>query len=182
MDRDVVLFNALMISLGHMVMMIVWFIAILIFIVFVFLTLPTIKKIKKRTGKLIDKGIAAEKNVRISAILSIIIPGLGQIYNGEALRGVLYTILGVLYIILIGCSGIFAMIGFKYGVRMMIISGLIYVIIEIICSIDAYRMAVNINKSLVEHERVLLKKCPFCAEMVKNEEIVCKHCGSNFEQ
>jgi TM2 domain-containing membrane protein YozV len=123
----------------------VLFFAILIFIVF--LILPTSKKIKKRTGKLIDKGIASEKNVKISAILSIIIPGLGQIYNGEVMRG-------ILYIILIGGSGILAMLSFDYGVRMMIISGLIYVIIEITSIIDAYRIAVNINRSLVEHERV----------------------------
>ena len=155
--------------LAHFVISVIMvlFLAILIFIVF--LNLPTSKKIKKRIGKLIDKGIAKEKNVRISAILSIIIPGLGQIYNGEVLRG-------ILYIILIGSSGIIAMILFE-DLRGMII----YVIIEIIFVIDAYRMAVNINRSLVEHERVLLKKCPFCAEMVKNEEIVCKHCGRNFE-
>ena len=122
----------------------VLFLAILIFIVF--LNLPTSKKLKKRTDKLIEKGMAKEKNVRISAILSIIIPGLGQIYNGEVLRG-------VLYIILIGSSGIIAMILFDYGLRGMII----YVIIEIIFVIDAYRMTVNINRSLVEYEKVAKK-------------------------
>jgi len=139
MDRGDII---ILIHLLHFIISVIMalFLAILIFIVF--LNLPTSKKIKKRIGKLIDKGIAKEKNVRISAILSIIIPGLGQIYNGEVLRG-------ILYIILIGSSGIIAMILFE-DLRGMII----YVIIEIIFVIDAYRMAVNINRSLVKQDRV----------------------------
>lgn len=139
MDRGDII---ILIHLLHFIISVIMalFLAILIFIVF--LNLPTSKKIKKRIGKLIDKGIATEKNVRISAILSIIIPGLGQIYNGEVLRG-------ILYIILIGSSGIIAMILFE-DLRGMII----YVIIEIIFVIDAYRMAVNINRSLVKQDRV----------------------------
>ena len=139
MDRGDII---ILIHLLHFIISVIMalFLAILIFIVF--LNLPTSKKIKKRIGKLIDKGIATEKNVRISAILSIIIPGVGQIYNGEVLRG-------ILYIILIGSSGIIAMILFE-DLRGMII----YVIIEIIFVIDAYRMAVNINRSLVKQDRV----------------------------
>jgi len=162
------------VAYGLMSVVIVLFFAILIFIVFVFLNLPTSKKIKKRTGKLIDKGIAKEKNVRIPTLLSIIIPGLGQIYNREVLRGILFIILELLYIILIGSSGFiaittsdigrsnirvelmkFSWLAFDYSLKIMIISGLIYVIIAIICSIDAYRMAMSINRSLAEHEGVL---------------------------
>jgi len=169
-------FYLLTTSYGLMGVIILLFFAILLFFVVVFLTLPTGKKINKRTGKLIDKGIATEKNVKISAILSIIFPGLGQIYNREAPRGVLYIMLGLLYIIIIGSSGIIALItsdiggsdsrvymmkfsweAFGYSVAMMIISGLIYVIIAITCSIDAYRMAMNINRSITENEESACK-------------------------
>lgn len=47
-----------------------------------------------------------KKSSGIAAVLSFLIPGLGQIYNGELMKGIMFVILamvfGILSIILIG--------------------------------------------------------------------------------
>ncbi len=38
------------------------------------------------------------------------------------------------------------------------------------------------NRSIAEEKKIKyenLRKCPFCAELVKKEDKICKHCGNN---
>jgi len=67
----------------------------------------------------------------LAAFLSLIIPGLGQIYNGEILKGIVYFTTAFLFIVIgkESATGIVA-------------------IIDIISAIDAYRSARRINKDI----------------------------------
>jgi TM2 domain-containing membrane protein YozV len=44
---------------------------------------------------------AAPKNLWLAVILSAIFPGLGQFYNGQTTKGVLFLVLGIILIFLI---------------------------------------------------------------------------------
>lgn len=73
-----------------------------------------------------------EKNPGLAAVLSFLIPGLGQVYNGHILQGIL-----LLIIYIIALSSLVVGIGF------------ILVPIVWICGIvDAYREAEKFNKKL----------------------------------
>jgi TM2 domain-containing membrane protein YozV len=75
------------------------------------------------------------KNPGVAAVLSFFICGLGQIYNGQILKG----------IILIICYGI------AWALTMVVIGFLIVPILWIWGMYDAYRTAEKINKSNVSY-------------------------------
>lgn len=39
------------------------------------------------------EGVADRKNPGLAAVLSVLIPGVGQIYNGDFLRGIIWLII-----------------------------------------------------------------------------------------
>ncbi|MEM7132686.1 MAG: zinc ribbon domain-containing protein [Chloroflexota bacterium] len=105
-----------------------------------------------------------EKNPTLAAILSFLINGLGQVYNGQVGKGLF--IIGVQIINWLLTSII---IGFITGPIVFIWS--VY---------DAYAVANRINASNMQQVMANTKKCPRCAERVNIDAKVCRHCSHEF--
>ena len=71
------------------------------------------------------------KNSGLAAVLSFFFAGLGQIYNGQILKGILFIVIQGINLLLM-----FALVGF-----------VTYAIIWIWGMIDAYKTAEKINRS-----------------------------------
>lgn len=58
-------------------------------------------------------------------------------------------------------------------------------VLSILSEIGKKKMAASPNRENAEERQSSggdLRKCPFCAELVKKEAIVCKHCGRDLER
>jgi len=74
------------------------------------------------------------KSPGLAAVLSFLYPGLGQIYNGQVGKAILFIILGAISI----------------GLMFVVIGYFLYPIIWIIGMVDAYNTAKNINDALLK--------------------------------
>lgn len=104
------------------------------------------------------------KNPTLAAILSFLINGLGQIYNGEIAKGIIIIVVQIINVAL-----------------MSIIIGFVTAPIVFIWSIyDAYKVAQRINEEAMKEVVANSKQCPQCAERVQADAKVCRHCGYQF--
>ena len=94
-------------------------------------------------------------NPGVAAVLSLLIPGAGQIYKGQIFNGLFWLVFVVI--------GYFA----------FVVPG---VILHIFCIIGA----ASGKKAVIDPDKPTPQthvKCPECAELVRKEAMKCKHCG-----
>jgi len=127
-----------------------------------------------------------KKSEVLAAILSLLFTGLGQIYNGQIAKGIIYMIIGII------CAAL--------GV--VLIGFILYPLFWIYNIFDAYRTAQNINRNLpppppqgtayqqpqasqpimketIIREREIVKvKCPYCQHLVDVTADTCPNCGA----
>jgi TM2 domain-containing membrane protein YozV len=102
------------------------------------------------------------KNPGTAAVLSVLWPGIGQIYNGKLPKGIAFILVHIL-LIAIWLSGELSYVGLLMPLAFWVFG-----------VVDAYRTAL----SGAEHRPT--KKCPRCAETVLEEATVCRYCGHKF--
>jgi TM2 domain-containing membrane protein YozV len=100
------------------------------------------------------------KNAALALICSLVLCGVGQIYNGQVGKGIVLVIGYSISVALIfvGIGFITTPLLWAYGM------------------IDAYRTAEALNRQFVATQ----KQCPRCAEKVQATAQVCRHCGFQF--
>jgi len=84
------------------------------------------------------------------------------------------------WIILSILCGIYASGKGKSGFGYFFLSVLLSPLIGFVAALIAKEDTVNIEKK--EMSLGVKRKCPFCAELVKSEAIVCKHCGKDIDK
>jgi TM2 domain-containing membrane protein YozV len=125
-----------------------------------------------------------KKSGGIAAILNLFLPGAGYMYCGRWILGIF--VLFAVVAIAIATGGIFA-IGI---IIILVIDGFLCanrynkVLIK-----NTIQERANLQRNTVSAERlneiekmVSEKKCPECAESVKNEALKCRFCGYSFSQ
>lgn len=97
---------------------------------------------------------SAEKIPELSIILSLIIPGLGQSYNGQGIKSLVFFCIGILIFLstIVYKAKFLSMVdGFLSSIDGSTISNiieLIYPIFVVLNVFDAYRTAQNINANI----------------------------------
>ncbi len=146
------------------------------------------EKAKDTLFDVTPKKYMTERNSWLSAFLSGIIPGLGQVYNGVTLRGLVYLIglniilyfwLGYLYQSIIHGLDSPHPISF-WQIFSNTITLLLFFYIYIHCIMDAYTTAGTINKSLESinlSQEPGFKKCRKCGYDVRSDAEKCPICG-----
>ncbi len=105
-----------------------------------------------------------EKNPTLAAILSLLLNGLGQIYNGQVGKGIFIFCIQIVNALL---TSVF--IGFFTGAIVYIWS--VY---------DAYAVAKRLNEQNQQQFLTNTKQCPRCAERVNIDAKVCRYCNHEF--
>lgn len=101
-----------------------------------------------------------QKSVPLAIGLNLVLPGLGYMYMGKIIVGIFALLLSVGIFMASGIGGYL----------------LTWLSLNIIMAID---MLILGNKNKKDYEEHTTKQCPKCAELIKKEATVCKHCGAD---
>ena len=98
-----------------------------------------------------------EKSIPLAIGLNVLLPGLGYMYMGKVIVGIaaLLLIIGIYAV-----TSIFALFS-------------TWIVMNVIMAIDMFVLG---KKKAKEYEKEAMMKCPMCAELIKKEAKVCKHC------
>jgi TM2 domain-containing membrane protein YozV len=104
------------------------------------------------------------KNPTLAAILSFLIAGVGQIYNGEVVKGIVIIVVQIVNVLLMG----------------LVIGFITWPVVWIWSIYDAYKVAKRINDETAQQVVETTKVCPRCAERVNSGALVCHFCSYQF--
>lgn len=104
------------------------------------------------------------KNPTLAAVLSFLINGLGQIYNGEIAKGIIIFVVQLINV----------------GLMYVVVGFVTWPIVWIWSIYDAYQVAKRINAAAADQAVALTKVCPRCAERVNAGAQICRFCNYQF--
>ena len=103
-----------------------------------------------------------EKSIPLAIGLNFLLPGIGYMYMGK---------------VIVGIAAMLLIIGIYLGTSIFVLF-FTWISINVIMAID---MIILGNKKKKDYEQATLTKCPYCAELIKKEASVCKHCGKEID-
>lgn len=117
-----------------------------------------------------------QRHPGIAAVLSFLVSGLGQFYNGELAKGFKYAIFFA--------TGWFVLIATILEKRpdFFLIGGVCLSVVYLSAVLDAYKSALKINELAATASEANMKQCPYCAEMVKKRAAWCRYCTNILER
>lgn len=103
-----------------------------------------------------------EKSLPLAIGLNILLPGIGYMYMGKWIVGIIACLL---IIAIYATTGLVFLFPTWTG-------------INVIMGIDMIMLSNKNKKKVLE---ATTKKCPNCAELIQREAKVCRFCSTNFE-
>lgn len=103
------------------------------------------------------------KSIPLAIGLNFVLPGAGYMYMGK---------------IIVGIAALLLIIGIYFTTTIFTLFST-WIVMNVIMAIDMAILGKKINKEI---EDKMMMQCPMCAEPIKMEAKICRHCGTNTKQ